>query len=217
MAHFILTLDPINRPNDLTSERVEGVSIAEYLETLYARHGGFDTPMMCVIDNEVIKFEDFATYYPSDQQNVVITPRVEGIITLIITIISLVVSVYLALTMAVPQNTNETGGSAPSYSLQGRSNRRKLGEPIEVHFGRITDYYPSYAAGAYTRYVSGEQKLYQLFCVGYGDQEFELSDIRIKNTPITNFTDVEVEIVRPFGQPTLFRDQRRDISRGAKT
>ncbi len=204
MAHFILAPDPINKPHDLTSEEVKGVTISQWLNSYYKKHGAFDRPMMCIVDNEVVEFSEFYRFRPTDSQNVVFTPRVEGLVSIIITVISLVVSVYLALSMSVPENTNSEYESAPSYSLQGRSNRRKLGEPIEVHFGRISKYYPSYAAASYTRFVGGEQKLYQLFCVGYGDQDFDSSDIRIKDTPIDNYEDVQLEVTRPFGQPTLF-------------
>jgi len=202
MANYLIIRDPFNKPADIQKEVCHGSSIMEFLEGFYESNGAFDQPMMVVVDNEVIDYEDYATFFPHDNQNVVITPQVEGIVSIVLTVISLAVSVYLALTLQVPEVDGEGFNSAPSYSLQGKQNKRKLGEPIEKHYGYISNYYPSYAAAAYTQYIGQDQFLYQLFCIGEG--QFDIADIRIKNTPIGNFEDVEIEVVPPFSQPTLF-------------
>ena len=135
MAHFLIIEDPFNRPYDIQSHEAEGVTILQWLDKHYAENGKFETPMMCVMNDSEVPFDDFATITPGKNDNVVFTSRAEGIVSIIITIISLIVSVYLALTVSVPENTNQDYNSAPSYTLQGRTNRRKLDEPIEVHYG----------------------------------------------------------------------------------
>ena len=62
--------------------------------------------------------------------------------------------------------------------------------------------YPDFAANPYTEYESNEQYLYQLFCIGQGENQ--VSDIRLENTPIENFAEVTYEVVPPLGKVTLF-------------
>jgi hypothetical protein len=205
MARYLVTENIFDNPQITYDKEFSGLSIKEALGKIYEeRPDGFERPMMALVNGELVDSEDFATHFPSDVCQVVFTERTEGIISIIITIISLVVSVYLALNVPTPNNPNTDFNSAPSYTLQGRSNKRKLDEPIEVHYGRRKKYYPSYAAASYTRIVNGKQKLMQLFCVGQGDQEFTDSDLRIDGTPLLNYEGVRFEVVRPPNQPTLF-------------
>ena len=205
MARYLVTENIFDNPQVTYDKEFSGLSIEEALvEVFKERPDGFERPMMALVNGELVEPEDFPTYFPSDVCQVVFTERTEGIIGIIITVISLVVSVYLALNMPVPTNPNTDFNSAPSYTLQGRSNKRKLDEPIEVHYGQRKKYYPSYAAASYTRIVDGKQKLMQLFCVGQGDQEFTDADLRIEGTPLLNYEGVRFEVVRPPAQPTLF-------------
>jgi len=54
----------------------------------------------------------------------------------------------------------------------------------------------------YTDYAGNDQYLYQLLCLGAG--EFEIEEIRVEDTPITAFAEVETEIIAPGGTVTLF-------------
>ncbi|CAA7620626.1 host specificity factor TipJ family phage tail protein [Magnetospirillum sp. SS-4] len=91
--------------------------------------------------------------------------------------------------------------ASPTYSLQAQGNQARLGQPIPVIYGRHL-IYPDLASEPYQDYVGGEQFLYQLHVVGQG--EYEIGQIRIEDTPISSFEEVQTEIVPPGGEVTLF-------------
>ncbi|MCZ4065735.1 phage tail protein [Oxalobacter aliiformigenes] len=91
--------------------------------------------------------------------------------------------------------------ASSTYSVNAQGNSARIGEVIPVQYGRHRCY-PDFAASPYLEYAGNEQYLYELFCIGLG--EYDISDIRIEDTPITNFEEVETQIINP-GQPlTLF-------------
>lgn len=91
--------------------------------------------------------------------------------------------------------------ASPTYSLQAQGNQARLGQPIPVIYGRHL-IYPDLACEPYQDYVNGEQFLYQLHVIGQG--EYEIGQIRIEDTPISSFEEVQTEIVPPGGKVTLF-------------
>jgi hypothetical protein len=91
--------------------------------------------------------------------------------------------------------------SSPTYSLTAQGNAARLEAPIPVQYGRMLSY-PDFAALPYVEYAGNEQYLYQLLCIGAG--QYEIETIRIADTAITNFEDVETQIVEPGGTLTLF-------------
>ena len=100
----------------------------------------------------------------------------------------------------LPNSATAQQGST-TYSLQAQGNVARLGGPIPVNYGRMR-IYPDFAAQPYTEYESNEQYLYQLFCIGQGENR--ISDIRLEDTPVENFEEVTLEIVPPLGKVTLF-------------
>lgn len=90
---------------------------------------------------------------------------------------------------------------SPTYSITAQGNSARIGQAIPVQYGRLLCY-PDFAAQPYTEYAGGEQYLYQLFCLGAG--EFDIEEIRIEDTPVAAFAEVETQIVPPGGQVTLF-------------
>ena len=100
----------------------------------------------------------------------------------------------------LPNSATPSTGS-PTYSLGAQGNAARLGAPIPVNYGRMR-IYPDFAANPYSEYEANEQYLYQLFCIGQGENQ--ISDIRLEDTPIENFAEVTTEIVPPLGKVTLF-------------
>lgn len=90
---------------------------------------------------------------------------------------------------------------SPTYQLDAQGNYARLGAPIPVQYGRLLAY-PDLAAQPYTEFAGNEQYLYQLLCLGAGD--YEIEEIRIKDTAITAFAEIETEIIPPGGTVTLF-------------
>lgn len=103
-----------------------------------------------------------------------------------------------------PPTPHQAAGLAapsPTYSLQAQGNQARLEGAIPEHFGRMVAY-PDFAAQPYQEYAGNEQYLYQLLCIGRG--EYDIEAIRIEDTPISSFDEIEYEVVQPNGTLTLF-------------
>mgnify|MGYP006926274908 FL=1 len=98
--------------------------------------------------------------------------------------------------------TSSAYTQSPTYSLQAQGNEARLGNPIPVIYGRHL-IYPDFAAQPYYRYINNEQYVYQLHCIGQG--EYDIEQIRIEDTPISSFEEIDCRIVRPSEKNTLLR------------
>ena len=98
-----------------------------------------------------------------------------------------------------PSSSTPSTGS-PTYAVGAQGNQARLSQPIPVNYGKMR-IYPDFAARPYTEYESNEQYLYQLFCIGQGLNEF--GNLRLDNTPLNNFEDATVEVIKPHEKVTL--------------
>ena len=90
---------------------------------------------------------------------------------------------------------------SPTYAIQAQGNIARLEQAIPVQYGRMMSY-PDFAAQPYVEYAGNEQFLYQLFCIGQG--EYEVEAVRIEDTAIASWPEVDVEVVGPGQALTLF-------------
>jgi hypothetical protein len=86
---------------------------------------------------------------------------------------------------------------SPTYSLAGASNRLRPYEPLPLLLGRHR-MFPDLGARFYTEFRGEDQYLYALFHFGLSD--VVLSDMKIGNTPLSEFQDVEIEESGPDGK-----------------
>ncbi|UFS77228.1 phage tail protein [Tardiphaga sp. 37S4] len=86
-----------------------------------------------------------------------------------------------AITSSVPGSLN---------SIQGAQNQSNPFGPVPVVLGRHRQS-PYYAAKPYTEIIGDDQYLRLLFCWGYGP--VDVSEIQIGETPLSAFTEVEIE------------------------
>lgn len=91
--------------------------------------------------------------------------------------------------------------ASPTYSLGAQGNAARLGDVIPVQYGRHISY-PDFAAAPYVEYSGNEQYLYQIFCIGLG--EYDIEKIRIEDSDISSFAEVETEVIPPGAACTLF-------------
>jgi hypothetical protein len=91
--------------------------------------------------------------------------------------------------------------ASPTYNISAQGNTARLDSAIPVQYGRM-QCYPDFAASPYVEYAGNEQYLYQLLCIGVG--EYDLEAIRIEDTPIANFEEVEYQVVPPNTPVGLF-------------
>lgn len=94
-----------------------------------------------------------------------------------------------------------TPAPSPTYSLSAQGNEARLGQPIPVLYGRHL-IYPDLATQPYQEFAGNEQYLFQLHVIGQG--EYDLEQVRIEDTPIASFEEVETEVVTPGSIVTLF-------------
>lgn len=98
-------------------------------------------------------------------------------------------------------NVADGKSASPTYNISAQGNQARLESAIPIQYGRMISF-PDFAAAPYVEYAGNEQYLYQLFCIGEG--EYDIEAIRIEDTLIENFEEVETQVVEPYGALTLF-------------
>lgn len=93
--------------------------------------------------------------------------------------------------------------SSSTYNLEAQGNRAKLNQAMPRVYGTMRTY-PDLATKSYSEFESNQQMLYQLFCISLG--EVDVDEIFLDETPITNFSDAQWEVIKPGGVVTLFPD-----------
>jgi hypothetical protein len=114
---------------------------------------------------------------------------------------SMLVNAILPPQAAANPGTGNTKAASPTYNLTAQGNQARIGAAIPIQYGRLLSY-PDFAAAPYVEYQGNEQYLYQLLCIGVG--EYDIEQIRIEDTDIGNFEEVQYEIVGPNETLDLF-------------
>lgn len=125
----------------------------------------------------------------------------EPITLIVIAVVLIVAAIAVALLMPMPPLPGQGPESDPVYSNKGKGNTIRLGEPIEVCYGR-NRIYPSLASRPFFRYVDNDQFQHSLFCLGQG--EYDIEAIQIGDTSIDSYEEVEYEVLEPGETTTLF-------------
>ena len=201
MAHFVIVKDFTCPTKGIKTETVAGVSVAEWLESYYSKNGAFGQRMTCILNQDKLEFEDFATTFPGENDRVAFMPYVGDALTIIIAIVAIVLSVYVALSVEVPNLNGEDGQTEndPVYSLQGKKNTAKLGGPIPRCYG-LNEVFPDTAMRPYNQFFDDDDHLYQGLCIGHG--AFDIQAINITDSPASSF-GAETQVVDPGGDLTL--------------
>lgn len=106
--------------------------------------------------------------------------------------ISLAGSMVVNALFPIAPQENTTEKTKTLYSIGGATNQASQYGAIPEIFGehRVS---PPYASGAYTELSANDQYVRMVFCVGYGP--IDISDVKIAETDIDSYEDVEWEIV----------------------
>ncbi len=100
-----------------------------------------------------------------------------------------------------PELDNAQGDDeSPTYSLGGGGNRARVMQPMPLVVGQHR-IFPDLGAREYTEFEGKDQYLYGVY--NYGLSDMTLSDHRIGDTPLLNYSDVDFEQV-VGGQINLF-------------
>ena len=204
MATVHIVHDAFNPKNRLESEEWAGGSIGAWVDAQPVDYRGGPFAIMLIGKSGKsypLRDEWDSTELAADESMWVI-PHVGTPTTwlLIITIIATVASVVIA-SMIKPPRVGERDQADPVYSSRGQQNQNRRSSPVEDPYGR-NRLWPSYAAAPYASFDANNQFLYQLFCLGQG--EYDIEAVQIEDTNITNFQEVEYEIIPPNAAMTLF-------------
>jgi len=208
MAHVIEITNPFQPDKDAKTHLVAGApTVREWLGIRFPGFVEFDRPTICLFNGKPLKRKEWETARIQGD-DLVTFAAVPGMVAVyIIYAILVIASIAISLSIKAPSAAIVAGQDSnqadPVYTLKGQRNQIKLGDVIEVPYGRCR-LYPSYAAVPYNKYQNNDQYLYQLFCLGQG--RFNIHSKQIEDTDISNFDDVQIEIVEPGQSVTLFPD-----------
>lgn len=166
--------------------------------------GGGSNPLQMVATMALMAFAPWAAAHMLGFANVGAMVAAGSMMGQVTTVgIMMTGSALISALMPVPSGPQMQQPS-PTYSLEAQGNMARIGQAIPVQYGRLLAY-PDFAAQPWADYAGNEQYLYQLLCLGAG--RYDIEEIRIEDTPISAFSEVETEIVPPGGEVTLFPTQ----------
>lgn len=200
MAWIIEVDNPFEPFRVRKSQVANGTTIREWVDAKFPETKEFPVATVCIVNGDpLLRKEWDRVISANDVVNFITMP---GFFTLIIIAILLVIaSIAMALLMPVPGTELGAPESDPVFSTKGQSNAIRLGEPIEVCYGR-NRIYPSYASRPYFEYKDNDQFQFSLFCLGQG--YYNITTIQIGDTPIDDYQEVEYAVYNPGQTVTLF-------------
>lgn len=96
---------------------------------------------------------------------------------------------------SLPSLNRQNYSDSPTYSISGSQNELRPFQPVPSVLG-VHKCVPALGAKPYTEIAGDDEYLRQLFVIGYGPVKIE--DIKIGNTDIGDYDDVEIEIREGF-------------------
>lgn len=198
----------IQNPFDVTKIKKHihpgGITVKEWLLLQDPKFIEFATPTICIFNGQPILRAEWPKRIIGPQDIVSFTAVPQGPFLIIAAVIIIAVVALTAMfvkTVSDPTTPGELPASDPVFTVKGQQNTIRLGEPIEVPYGR-NRIYPSLASRPYYQYLNNDQFQYTLFCIGQGSYDIEA--VQIGDSPITDFQEVQYEIIPPGGTVTLF-------------
>jgi hypothetical protein len=204
MAYIIEAKNPFDPFDTENHVHNGGITLRAWLEMRHPGFVEFPIPTICVVNGQAKLRPEWSQYVikPNDVVGFCAIPGDPfTIIAIVVAVVVIALSVAVALMMEQPKTPGELPASDPVFSNRGQQNAIRLGEPIEVCYGR-NRIYPSLASRPFYKYDSNDQFQYSLFCLGQG--QFDISQILIGDTDIASFQEVEYEIIPPGDSVTLF-------------
>jgi len=167
MVQYAITQNPFNAA-EKTDRFYDAthLSIGQWISQNWDKIEHLSGNLDCIYRGRKVPVDSLFTTIPEEDDLVIITPRVSGVIGWVIVAVAVAVATYLAFSLLKPPEVG-FDSSDPVYSIQGKSNQNKLGSPIERCYGKVR-MYPAYAATPYNLIQNNDQYQFQLFCLGHG-------------------------------------------------
>ena len=120
-----------------------------------------------------------------------------AIITTVGALLSLGLSMLFRPSPPQLQGLNERQAS-PTYNITGIGNTQDPYGVVPIVLGRHR-IFPPFASKAFTEVIGNDQYINALFCIGYGEPA--VSEMKIAETPVTAFDDIEIatHVLEPGG------------------
>lgn len=152
-----------------------------------------DDPWICVLQRDGKRYHplrsEWAEVELKENDRVHFLPAVGDAVSIVLAII-VIILVVAVLFMITPPSPDTLESGDPVFSIDGKSNKAKLNQPIEDCYGR-NKIWSSYIMSPYTLYESQRQYLYQRFILGWGVHTVE--DYLIDDSSVTGNPNVSVE------------------------
>jgi len=183
-------------------EIAQPTTIRQWLEDQYAPDWEFPAPTICLLNGRPLLRADWThAIKPGEVVTFVRVPLGGDPVTWLIVAVVAIAAVVVVMSM-VPDYGEMEAADSVQY-LRGQRNKNRIGQPIESGYGRCR-MFPAMAATAYTKFINNDQWYYGLYSLGHGD--YEIEEIRIEDTDIDAFDEIEYEIYDVGETVTLFRD-----------
>lgn len=183
----VIFYNPLDQ-NDIETHVIEpGVVFFDWITRNYPN--GFGRPINLIVNKEICPLEEMDFVVKGDDViSVMVSPSGPAFLpALLVAAISAVATIAATLIVYLlfgkPKKPKDQPNPDPVYSLQGGQNMVRLGEPVPVIYGRVVTY-PDAATLPYAYFQDNQQYISQILCLGQG--EFDIYDIMIGDTPVSN-------------------------------
>lgn len=179
------------------------MSIRQWLLQQDPNFTEFPIPTLCLYNGQPVKRAewDMIRMHGNDVVTFVAIPQGPFLLVAILVVALVALSIAITSTIGIPKTPGQLPASDPVFSNKGQENTIRLGEPVEVNYGR-NRIFPSLASRPFYKYEGNDQFQYVLFCIGQG--EYDIAVIQIEDTDINDFQEVEYEVAPPGVDITLF-------------
>ena len=143
------------------------------------------------VENELVSESDWDTV-PESPPTLVFIPQDPVSLFVAAVVISVGVAYYVYRNMPNAPDTKKFDDQQRVNRISGDRNRERPYEPVPIPVGKFRTA-PAYAAQSYREVVGNDEYYRLLLCPGHGP--VDISNIRIGDTPINNFLDVDVEVL----------------------
>jgi len=177
----------------------EAKTVEEAVEWLKREVDLIDIPFIVTLNGIPLLRKDWNSSAKTIEVRVF--PGMAGLLiaTLAISLLSIGVSAYFILTSKKASDIPSVTGGLPTasdvFSFQGRSNTKKLNEPIEASYG-LNRWYPSFFALPTVEYVSNVSILHCWLSLGYG--ELSIKKVMVGDTDISTIPGCSYHVFPPY-------------------
>jgi len=173
-------------------------SIGDWLKMVAPRYRpGPDQPISIELNGVVLDPSQWERVVPEFNDRVAVVVEPKGFETFLYVAIGLaVVSAAYTLYMLnnLPEPPTDPGASTSIYDPNAQGNKARLNDVVEEHFG-FFPCFPSYLNQPRRIYIDDEIWLY--LCLSRGVGKYNVSEVLIGNTPISDGGDIDMLLADP--------------------